>query len=256
MKSLGFSWKNSFRLLIALLKPSGIKNAIEQPKQHRTKNSVKDNMKKIRNNAAGAFTLIELLVVIAIIAILAGLLLPALANAKKKAQRINCVNNLKQVGLGFKLNAGENEDRFPWHVIGTGSVIQAYVFYASNELASPKVLACPADNSRTPAQLFSQAGFDPKKAMSYFLNVASKEGEALNFFAGDRDILSAAQPQRPPLITSENSLRWHNRLHMGNAGNVVMTDNSVQQLNDKALVKAGAAALLSGSYIALLTPVF
>jgi prepilin-type N-terminal cleavage/methylation domain-containing protein/prepilin-type processing-associated H-X9-DG protein len=176
-------------------------------------------MKKVTyKNKIRAFTLIELLVVIAIIAVLAALLLPALAAARAKAQRISCASNLKQIGVSFKLWAGDQHDNFPMQVpakqggaleamgvAGTGASqalnydltttppkcqgVFAMYFAMSNQLNSPKILYCPtealADNV-THAQSTLWAGTpDPGVSgytndanVSYFINVDQNDSAA------------------------------------------------------------------------------
>ena len=93
------------------------------------------------------FTLIELLVVIAIIAILAAMLLPALAAAKKKAQQMRCLNNVKQLGLGFMIYVGDSNDTFPGCASGStyGFHQEDWIYWGQNETDAKTGAALPIE---------------------------------------------------------------------------------------------------------------
>ena len=109
---------------------------------------------RFSNQRNHALTLVEVLVVIAVMTIFAALLLPALAPHHDGRQRINCVNNLKEIGLAYRVWEGDNGDKYPMAVsTGKGGSMEytdgantfRHFLVMSNELSTPKILICPAD---------------------------------------------------------------------------------------------------------------
>ena len=193
-----------------------------------------------RRSSRSGFTLVALLVILGVIAVLAAMLLPALASAKTKATRINCVNNLKQCGLAFRIWEGDNDDKYPMDVPSAKGGTREFVTGAdtfrhfqviSNELNTPKILICPSD-LRTAAANFVRMN---NQNISYFVALDANEAEPQRFLAGDRNITADNPPVNGILkIVPGQRVSWTDAIHV-NVGNIGLSDGSVQQCTDTML---------------------
>lgn len=187
------------------------------------------------------FTFVEVLVILLILTVLAGFLLPALARRNTRHSRINCVSNLKQVGLALRMWSNDHGDKFPWFVstneggtlelVGSPGVFRHFLAI-SNELNSPKVLTCTSDTNRAKVADFAQL---TDKNLSYFVGLDADEGRPQAILAGDRNILGGT-------ATSNGLWRfdfrsqpgWGSGIHNG-YGNIALGDGSAQQVTPAAL---------------------
>src|SRR5215469_7380615 len=212
------------------------------------------------NRKAHAFSLVELLVVIAIIALLAALLLPALNRGKARAQRVQCIGDLNQLGIAFQMFAHDHRGRFPAQtpVADGGSMefTQAGeningVFYFSyrhlqplaGELVQTKPLICPADTTRQAADNF---GLLQNSNVSYFVGVDASYDQPLSVLAGDRNITNDTRATAS-LVRGAYGLRWTSELHFFQ-GNVLFSDGHVQEMNNASLDVPANPTVASANY--------
>jgi prepilin-type N-terminal cleavage/methylation domain-containing protein/prepilin-type processing-associated H-X9-DG protein len=213
------------------------------------------------------FTLIDLLMVMAVLSILVVVLSPSLAKNRPIATRIACTSNLKQVGLAFRIWAGDHQDTNPMQISVTnrgameaalsGNIVAVFQVM-SNELNTPKILFCPTDKKRIQATTFDRSDpsigkwrgntlFGSNTNLSYFVGLDAKDTSPQMFLTGDDNLLVGGDhrgdvggkpaPTGILSLTTNTPVAWADTRHE-KQGNVGLADGSVQGFSSSALRNA------------------
>ena len=188
-------------------------------------------------------TLFEVATVVVALVILAALFLPALAAAKKKTAKIGCINNVRQIGLAFRIWEGDNEDLYPMGISvakgGAKELVQAgnvaSVFQVmSNELSTPKIVVCPND-----ANGFYATNFEGlvNSNISYFACVdVTNELNPKLLVSGDCNFEIGRKPIKSglALISAKDPVAWSVARH-AYGGSLLFPDCRVDTVSTRRL---------------------
>lgn len=211
--------------------------------------------RRLCNQRTRGLTLVEVILVVAALAVMAGLLLPALAKSSKPRHRINCVTNLKQIGLAFRMFSNDHGERFPWAVpakdggtldhAATPDVFRHYLAI-SNEVNSPKVLVCNTDVTRV--KVASWEPFTGNGNLSYFAGLDAHESRPQTILAGDRNVTTNGRTALGVVtVALDSKLGFTRDLHKDH-GNIALGDGSAAQVTPSGLQKQAEAHIRGGPW--------
>lgn len=205
-----------------------------------------------RSECAAAFTWKELLALVVVIGVLVGVLAPAMTKTRMRTQRIGCVSNLKNIGLGYRIYATDNSEMFPWERTNPFGVrIEpvltnrlANFWIISNSLSTPKILVCRAETERSEALSWRLTASN----VSYFVNLRASEALWEMPMVGDDNLLvnGAATGSGVVRIGGQARVKFDGKRHV-RQGNMVLSDGSVQQLSQERLESVVDAATSGGT---------
>ena len=196
-----------------------------------------------------AMTLFEVGLVVAVVMILAALLLPTLSISRRRVSRISCINNLKQIGLAYRIWEGDNGDIYPMGIsvtnggtrelVQTGNVVVTFQVM-SNELSTPKILICTGDGYNpgdTNATFATNFGTLSNSNISYFVGVdVTNDVNPQLILSGDCNFEIGGKPVKSGLLSiwTNDPVTWSPVRH-GTSGNLGFADGSVQSVSTTSL---------------------
>jgi hypothetical protein len=211
-------------------------------------------------------TLMDLCVIIAVIAVLLFMLWPrSMAQSTTRSTRIQCVNNLKQVGLAYQTWAGDHEDKYPMELPKTNGGTMSFVTgqnafrhfqVMSNELNIPKLLICPAETDRV-REAATNFGLLSNSNLSYFVGVDANEASITVMLSGDHNLTNGTPVKNGVLeLIPTKPAGWTAEMHK-RVGNVLQPDGSVQQMSPSILREAvaGPRVIITGPQTMVRDPI-